>query len=70
MNEKTTTNVTEKDSFEENVYARFDAINARFDSLEARLAKLDAIYDADINRQRELLTKIQLLRNAENRIRS
>ena len=36
MNEKTTTNVTEKDSFEESVYARFDAMEIIYLTHEAR----------------------------------
>src|SRR6266478_7551436 len=42
MNEEITQNLPDKRSFEERVFARFDAFDARFDSIEARLEKLES----------------------------
>ncbi len=44
MNEETTQNISGGDarSFEERVFARFDAIDARFNTVDARLEKLEA----------------------------
>src|SRR2546430_5567705 len=42
MNEEITRNLPDKRSFEERVFARFDAFDARFDSIEARLEKLES----------------------------
>ena len=42
MDEKTTKDLHNKKSFEERVFARFDAFDARFDSIEVRLENLEA----------------------------
>jgi hypothetical protein len=42
MNERTTKDLPDKRSFEERVFARFDAFDARFDLVDARLEKLEA----------------------------
>jgi chromosome segregation ATPase len=42
MNEEITQNLPDKRSFEERVFARFDAFDVRFDSIEARLEKLES----------------------------
>jgi len=42
MNEEPTQNLPDKRSFEERVFARFDAFDARFDSIEARLERLES----------------------------
>ena len=42
MNEEITQNLPDKRSFEERVFARFDAFDARFDSIETRLEKLES----------------------------
>lgn len=42
MNEETTKGLPDKRSFEERVFARFDAFDARFDSVESRLEKLES----------------------------
>ena len=44
MSEARTRNLSDTRSFEERVFARFDAIDARFDTMEARLeARFDAV---------------------------
>src|SRR5437016_12514348 len=42
MNDDPTKNLSDKRSFEERVFARFDAFDARFDSIEVRLEKLES----------------------------
>ncbi len=42
MNEETTKGLPDKRSFEERVFARFDAMDARFDAVEAGLDRLEA----------------------------
>src|SRR5260370_7070543 len=42
MNEEPTNNLGGRDSFEERVFARFDATDARFDAVDARLEKLES----------------------------
>lgn len=42
MNEENTKDLPDRRSFEERVFARFDAMDGRFDSLETRLEKLEA----------------------------
>jgi len=42
MSEETTQNLPDNRSFEERVFARFDALDARFDGVEASLRELDA----------------------------
>jgi len=42
MNEEPTKDLSGKESFEERVFARFDAADARFDSVDARLEKLES----------------------------
>ena len=42
MNEESTRDLPNKESFEERVFARFDAFNARFDSVDSRFDTVDA----------------------------
>jgi chromosome segregation ATPase len=42
MNEEPTKDLPGKKSFEERVFARFDAMDARFDTVDTRLEKLEA----------------------------
>jgi chromosome segregation ATPase len=42
MNEEPTKELRNKASFEERVFARFDAFDARFDTVDARLEKLES----------------------------
>ena len=42
MNEDPTRELADKRSFEERVFARFDAFDVRFDTVDARLVKLEA----------------------------
>ncbi|HVF55502.1 MAG TPA: hypothetical protein VM934_05080 [Pyrinomonadaceae bacterium] len=42
MSEETTRNITDGRSFEERVFARFDAMDARFDAMDAQLKDVDA----------------------------
>lgn len=42
MNEEPTRDLPGKKSFEERVFARFDAMDARFDAIEARLENLES----------------------------
>jgi len=42
MSEEITNNLPDGRSFEERVFARFDAIDARFDAVEARLEALES----------------------------
>jgi chromosome segregation ATPase len=46
MNEEPTQNLSGTRSFEERVFARFDAFDARFDSVDARFTTVDARFDA------------------------
>jgi archaellum component FlaC len=45
MGEETTQNIPDSRSFEERVFARFDAMDARFDSIDARLNGMDVRLD-------------------------
>src|SRR5437762_941618 len=45
MSEETTKEQPDARSFEERVFARFDALDARFDALDARVDALDARMD-------------------------
>src|SRR6266446_10651541 len=42
MNDELTKNLPSKKSFEERVFARFDAFDARFDTVDTRLEKLES----------------------------
>lgn len=42
MNEETTKGLPDKRSFEERVFARFDAMDVRFEAIDARLEKLES----------------------------
>jgi tetrahydromethanopterin S-methyltransferase subunit G len=42
MSEETTQNIPDSRSFEERVFARFDAIDARLDNIEGRLQALES----------------------------
>lgn len=42
MNEEPTKHLPNRQSFEERVFARFDAFDARFDTVDARLEKLES----------------------------
>ncbi len=46
MNEEPTKGLPDKRSFEERVFARFDAIDARFDAIDARFEAVDARFEA------------------------
>jgi chromosome segregation ATPase len=53
MSEETTQNLPDRRSFEERVFARFDALDARFDRIEVRLDGIEAsIRDLDARVQR------------------
>jgi chromosome segregation ATPase len=55
MNEEPTQNLSGTRSFEERVFARFDAFDARFDTVDARLEKLESrAYDTKPIWQRAL----------------
>jgi hypothetical protein len=55
MNEEPTKDLPSKVSFEERVFARFDAIDARFDTVDARLEKLESrAYDTKLIWERAL----------------
>ncbi len=55
MNEDPTKELPNKMSFEERVFARFDAFDARFDTVDARLENLEAhSYDTKPIRERAL----------------
>ena len=41
MSEENTQNIPDGRSFEERVFARFDAMDARFDAIDARLQRLE-----------------------------
>ena len=45
MNEEPTQNLSGTRSFEERVFARFDAFDTRFDSVDARFDSIDARFD-------------------------
>lgn len=45
MNEEPTKDLPNKKSFEERVFARFDAFDARFDAVDARFDTVDARFD-------------------------
>lgn len=45
MSEDTTKHLREKRSFEERMFARFDAFDARFDSIDARFTQIDIRFD-------------------------
>jgi chromosome segregation ATPase len=45
MNEEPTKDLPYKESFEERVFARFDAFDARFDTVDARFDTVDARFD-------------------------
>jgi len=46
MSEETTRDLSDKRSFEERVFARFDAIDARFGTVDARFDTMEARFDA------------------------
>jgi chromosome segregation ATPase len=46
MSDNLTKSGTDPRSFEERIFARFDALDARFDALDARFDALDARFDA------------------------
>ena len=45
MSEETTRDLSDKRSFEERVFARFDAIDARFGTVDARFDTMEARFD-------------------------
>jgi chromosome segregation ATPase len=61
MNEETTKSLHDKRSFEERVFARFDACDARFDSIEGRLENLEVrSYDTKPIWERALTAIMQM----------
>lgn len=50
MNEETTKGLPDKRSFEERVFARFDAMDARFEAIDARFDSVDARFTQIDNR--------------------
>jgi hypothetical protein len=46
MSEETTRDISDKGSFEERVFARFDAMDARFDAVDVRFDAMDVRFDA------------------------
>jgi len=55
MNEEPTKDLSSKVSFEERVFARFDAFDARFDAVDARFEKLESrAYDTKPSWERAL----------------
>lgn len=46
MSEENTHNMPDGRSFEERVFARFDAMDARFDAIDKRFAAVDKRFDA------------------------
>lgn len=58
MNEDRTRDLSDNRSFEERVFARFDAMEARF---ETRFAAIDARFDSVDARLRSLDTRVQTL---------
>ena len=46
MNEETTRDLQDNRSFEERVFARFDAMEARFNTMEARFNTMEARFEA------------------------
>jgi chromosome segregation ATPase len=53
MSEEQTQNLTDGRSFEERVFARFDALDARFNSMESRFDRVEAgLRDLDARVQR------------------
>jgi chromosome segregation ATPase len=46
MSEETTRDLSDKRSFEERVFARFDSIDARFGTVDARFDAMDARFDS------------------------
>ena len=61
MNEDPTKELPDKRSFEERVFARFDAFDTRFDTVDARLEKLEASsYDTKPIWQRALAAIMEM----------
>src|SRR6266481_767081 len=61
MNEESTRDLPNKGSFEERVFARFDAVDTRFDTVDARLEKLESrAYDTKPIWERALAKIIEM----------
>src|SRR2546423_6421070 len=62
MSEETTQNIPDGRSFEERVFARFDAIDARFNGMDTRFNEVDVRFneiDARFNGMDERLTTVE-----------
>jgi chromosome segregation ATPase len=59
MSEESTHNMSDGRSFEERVFARFDAMDARFDAVDARLDTFDRRFDAVEARLQALETQAE-----------
>lgn len=67
MSEDKTAETPDPRTFEERVFARFDALDARFDNVEARLEKLEAkAYDPKPIWERALAELIELNQHVAN----
>jgi chromosome segregation ATPase len=61
MGEERTRNPSDNRSFEERVFARFDAMESRFDTMEARFDTMESRFDAVDARLAGLDTRVQVL---------
>lgn len=67
MSEETTHDLPDGRSFEERVFARFDAFDARFDTVDAGLRQLNARMDGLEARMESLETRVQRLEDESAR---
>src|SRR2546423_14269197 len=61
MSKELTRDLQDNRSFEERVFARFDAMGARFDAMEARFDAMDARFNAIDKRLESLDSRVQAL---------
>ena len=61
MSEDRTRDLPDNRSFEERVFARFDAMDTRFDGMDARFDAMDTRFDAVDARLAALDTRVQVL---------
>ena len=61
MSEDRTLDLPDNRSFEERVFARFDAMESRFDTMESRFNTMEARFDAVDARLAGLDTRVQVL---------
>ena len=61
MSEESTENLNDQRSFEERVFARFDAIDSRFNGIDSRFEAMDSRFDSIDGRLDRIESRVEVL---------